>query len=220
VLFGPPPSARKHHHLWRQRLKQVLPIGHATRGVAVMAPVSQSSGRVRSNRALLLGLAAVSVVGGAVAMHALVGGWWIGAIAGLLPIANLLLPSQREVAWRKGAEGERAVARAIDQLASTRALHDRRIPGSRANIDNILIAPTGGLDGRREELHRRARDSPSRSGTVDRGPGPVETARAGSTADRRRCRRPRCRRLARCPGSANAVFPWRGVAAAVHTAAC
>lgn len=99
--------------------------------------------RVCGQRTLLVGLAAVSVVGTAVAMQVLVGAWWVGAVVGLLPVANLLLPSQREVAWRKGAEGERAVARAIDKLASTRALHDRRIPGSRANIDHILIAPTG-----------------------------------------------------------------------------
>jgi hypothetical protein len=99
--------------------------------------------RVRRHWALLVGLAAASVAGTAVAMQVLVGVWWIGAVVGLLPVANLLLPSQREVAWRKGAQGERVVARAIDKLASTRALHDRRIPGSRANIDHILIAPTG-----------------------------------------------------------------------------
>lgn len=85
----------------------------------------------------------MSVIGGAVAMHVLVGAWWVGALIGLLPIASILIPSQREVAWRKGAEGEQAVGRALDKLPSSRALHDLRIPGSRANIDHILIAPTG-----------------------------------------------------------------------------
>ncbi len=76
-------------------------------------------------------------------MHLLLGVWWAGAVAGLLPIVSILAPSQREVAWRKGAEGEQAVARALDELPSSRAVHDRWIPGSRANIDHILVAPTG-----------------------------------------------------------------------------
>jgi hypothetical protein len=53
---------------------------------------------------------------------------------------------QRERAWRTGAIGEEAVA---EHLAANcpRAvvLHDRRMPGSRANIDHIAIAPTGVL---------------------------------------------------------------------------
>lgn len=99
--------------------------------------------RIRNHGGLLLGLTAMSVVGGALAMHVLLGVWWAGALAGLLPIVSILAPSQREVSWRKGTEGEQAVARALDELPSSRALHDRRIPGSRANIDHILVAPTG-----------------------------------------------------------------------------
>lgn len=99
--------------------------------------------RVRDRRGRLVGLAVVSVPGGALAGHVLLGVWWVGALVGLLPIAHILAPSRREVAWRKGAEGEQAVGRAIDQLPSSRALHDRRIPGSPANIDHIVIASTG-----------------------------------------------------------------------------
>ena len=48
-------------------------------------------------------------------------------------------------AWRKGAEGERGVARRLAALESKgfRVLHDLRVPGSKANIDHLVIGPTG-----------------------------------------------------------------------------
>jgi len=49
-------------------------------------------------------------------------------------------------AWDKGADGEQHVGRLLDRLATEgkiRALHDRRVPGSRGNIDHIAITPTG-----------------------------------------------------------------------------
>jgi hypothetical protein len=48
-------------------------------------------------------------------------------------------------AWSVGAEGERRVAGRLGQLVGDRAvlLHDRRIPGSRANIDLLAVAPSG-----------------------------------------------------------------------------
>lgn len=58
----------------------------------------------------------------------------------------LLAPSRREVAWRKGAEGERVVGAGLDALSrggDVEVLHDRTIPGSRANIDHVVIAPAG-----------------------------------------------------------------------------
>lgn len=68
------------------------------------------------------------------------------SLAGKTAIA-LLRPSQAEIAWRKGAEGEEVVGRALDALggAGIRALHDRRMPGSRANLDHVAIGPTGVL---------------------------------------------------------------------------
>lgn len=52
---------------------------------------------------------------------------------------------QHVTAWARGAAGERELGRGLDQLASERvfALHDRRIPGRRANIDHIVVAPSG-----------------------------------------------------------------------------
>jgi hypothetical protein len=48
-------------------------------------------------------------------------------------------------AWAYGARGERALGSLLDALRSEgiAVLHDRRIPGSRANIDHIVIGPAG-----------------------------------------------------------------------------
>lgn len=48
-------------------------------------------------------------------------------------------------AWSVGAEGERIVSEMLAAIAGNllRVLHDRRIPGSRANIDHLVVAPTG-----------------------------------------------------------------------------
>jgi hypothetical protein len=57
----------------------------------------------------------------------------------------LLAPSRTESAWRRGAEGERIVGSALDALSGqgVHALHDRRIPGSRANLDHLAVTPAG-----------------------------------------------------------------------------
>jgi hypothetical protein len=48
-------------------------------------------------------------------------------------------------AWGKGASGEEALGARLSALASERlvVLHDRRVPGSRANIDHLAVAPGG-----------------------------------------------------------------------------
>ena len=52
---------------------------------------------------------------------------------------------QSTTAWAVGARGEELLATGLDGLAEqgVHALHDRRIPGSRSNIDHIAIAPSG-----------------------------------------------------------------------------
>lgn len=72
------------------------------------------------------------------AMSALVCTAYVGSI--------LLAPSRREAAWRKGWEGEKIVGDALDALGRDgrcHALHDRTIPGSRANIDHLIVTPAG-----------------------------------------------------------------------------
>ena len=48
-------------------------------------------------------------------------------------------------AWQTGADGELRTGRRLEPLEGEgfRILHDRRIPGSRANIDHIVIGPPG-----------------------------------------------------------------------------
>lgn len=51
---------------------------------------------------------------------------------------------QSTKAWERGAIGEELLARRLGDLPDTfRTLHDRRIRGTRANIDHIVIGPTG-----------------------------------------------------------------------------
>jgi hypothetical protein len=52
---------------------------------------------------------------------------------------------QHQEAWARGAAGEERVARSLTERVgpSVVLLHDRGIPGSRANIDHIAVAPGG-----------------------------------------------------------------------------
>ena len=64
-------------------------------------------------------------------------------------IGGLLLalrePPAHERRWAHGAGGEELVAEALERHCRPEVvvLHDRQIPGSRANIDHIAIAPSG-----------------------------------------------------------------------------
>lgn len=63
-------------------------------------------------------------------------------IAGLLAWQD---EPQHQKAWARGAAGEAQVAQLLAKYLDDDviALHDRRIPGSRANIDHIVVAPSG-----------------------------------------------------------------------------
>jgi hypothetical protein len=52
---------------------------------------------------------------------------------------------QSTTAWNTGAIGEERLGQRLDELASesVRVLHDRRIPGTRANIDHLAVTPSG-----------------------------------------------------------------------------
>jgi hypothetical protein len=63
-------------------------------------------------------------------------------------IGNLLLKlqeaPQHEQAWVRGAAGERELAQSLARRCpGAIVLHDRRLPGSRANIDHLAVAPSG-----------------------------------------------------------------------------
>jgi Nuclease-related domain len=54
-------------------------------------------------------------------------------------------PSEQARSWRRGAEGERHTARLLDRLTRDGyvVFHDLAVPGSLANVDHLVIGPTG-----------------------------------------------------------------------------
>jgi hypothetical protein len=52
---------------------------------------------------------------------------------------------QSTKAWDVGALGEERLGNRLNEIASEtlRVLHDRRIPGTRANVDHLAVTPTG-----------------------------------------------------------------------------
>jgi hypothetical protein len=60
-------------------------------------------------------------------------------------VLKLSRDPQSTRAWARGAEGERIVGKRLDEIASDTLipLHDRRVPGSRTNIDHIVVVASG-----------------------------------------------------------------------------
>lgn len=58
-------------------------------------------------------------------------------------ILRLQCEPQRIRAWEQGASGERIVGARLERIDGIEVLHDRRIPGTRANIDHIAVGPGG-----------------------------------------------------------------------------
>lgn len=62
-------------------------------------------------------------------------------------IISFLVGNSKNIsAWSKGADGEKRVGEFLDKFAEDNGfyvLHDRAIPGSKANIDHILISSRG-----------------------------------------------------------------------------
>lgn len=67
----------------------------------------------------------------------------IGKVAAFLAVDD---SSRRSTSvWKRGAVGEEKVAARLDALAEVGVwtLHDRRMPGTRANIDHMVVTPWG-----------------------------------------------------------------------------
>ena len=67
--------------------------------------------------------------------------WGTGLVSKVVRAVSLEPQSTR--AWAIGAAGEEKLAAELDKVAGLRMLHDRRVPGTRGNIDHIVIAPAG-----------------------------------------------------------------------------
>lgn len=46
-------------------------------------------------------------------------------------------------AWERGARGEEELAKSLAEVPGVRVLNDRRVPGTRGNIDHLVVAPAG-----------------------------------------------------------------------------
>jgi hypothetical protein len=68
-------------------------------------------------------------------------------------------PSADTLAWRHGAEGERRTARLLAPLErhGYQVFHDLAVPGSTANVDHLVVGPTGVyvIDSKRYRGHLR-----------------------------------------------------------------
>ena len=69
----------------------------------------------------------------------------LGALAATLWVVTERFGRRQSTeAWRVGAEGERRTGRLLESLPpGFTVFHDLRMPGSRANIDHVVVGPTG-----------------------------------------------------------------------------
>jgi len=67
------------------------------------------------------------------------------AVAALMGWRLRFRPSEQAQAWQRGAHGERHTARLLDRLTRDGyvVLHDLAVPGSPANLDHLVIGPSG-----------------------------------------------------------------------------
>lgn len=85
----------------------------------------------------------VAAAGVGVVAFAGAGLWW--AVLGCATAGLVARPRGDADRWRRGADGERNTALLLDALSRRRwaVMHDRALPGSRSNIDHLVVGPTG-----------------------------------------------------------------------------
>ena len=141
ALPGPPPSAaakaavgspgRSALAQYRRRRGQELAAW--TRSLVWRAPLVAAAGLTGSALATQAGLARTPATVAGLAAAALVG--W--------PLR--FRPSTQARTWQRGARGERQTARLLDRLSrhGYQVFHDLAMPGSPANIDHLVVGPSG-----------------------------------------------------------------------------
>lgn len=71
---------------------------------------------------------------------------WRGAALGASLVASWMVrPDRDPERWLRGAAGEEATAALLAELPGRRwiVFHDRAVPGSAANLDHVVVGPTG-----------------------------------------------------------------------------
>jgi Nuclease-related domain len=68
----------------------------------------------------------------------------LGKVLGGVVLAMTDEP-QSTRAWARGAMGEQKLAEALGGVPDLKILHDRSVPGTKGNVDHIVVAPAGVL---------------------------------------------------------------------------
>jgi Nuclease-related domain len=121
----------------------------ANAGRSAVVGYQQARARQLRRRGVSVGLALgsfglISVGGAQVGVHRS-SAWLValGVLAALL--AWMVWPRDDPDRWLRGSAGERVTARLLAQLSPRRwvVLHDCALPRSRANVDHLVIGPSG-----------------------------------------------------------------------------
>jgi hypothetical protein len=113
------------------RRRRAEELGAWTRSLAWRAPLVAAAGVVVQVLATEVGLPRAGLLGLAVAA---LFGWRLR-----------FRPSEQARTWQRGAHGERRTARLLDRLHRDgfMVFHDLAVPGSPANVDHLVIGPSG-----------------------------------------------------------------------------
>jgi Nuclease-related domain len=122
-----------HSALAQYRRRRGEELATWTRSLIWRAPLAAGAGLTASALAAQASLARTLVTLTGLAAAALVG-WWLR-----------FRPSEQTRAWRRGAHGEQQTARQLNRLGRDgyQVLHDLAMPDSAANIDHLVIGPSG-----------------------------------------------------------------------------
>jgi hypothetical protein len=112
-------------------------------GASARAEWHHARSTARRRRSISIGLAVVAV--GFVALGGWQGAPWLGLVGAVIALAAWRArPDPDPDRWRRGADGEAATAALLARLPRRWVvLHDLAVPGSGANIDHLVIGPTG-----------------------------------------------------------------------------
>ncbi|MGP3691154.1 nuclease-related domain-containing protein [Streptomyces sp. IBSNAI002] len=119
--------------------------GASAREIDEAVRVAERIAQHRRAKAALPVTAVVAAVAGLIAATAT--GWPLGLLLalGIVAVGIRRTYHSTPTSWAKGAAGEEATARLLKPLVRRgyAVLHDRAIPGSRANLDHLVAGPAG-----------------------------------------------------------------------------
>lgn len=147
----------------------------------------------RRRRAAVIAIAAL-VLAGAIAYWRRDGSGLPVVVVATISAVTLLLVAGggRDIdRWRRGAEGERRTAEILEQLPPRRwsVWHDLGVPGSRANVDHVVVGRTGVwvIDSKTSRTPVRAgwRSAEVGGRRLDTGPVRWEAEQVASRLERR-----------------------------------